>query len=997
MKPTCEPPSHQACQGLSQQGATHSSPPTPHVYGGKLGISPLRVGGMGGAFLVVMMLIGLAWLPPAPANSQQPLSATTAQNNTTRAPFGVEMHNGRIQNATLQQRAEEMGTAWIRFNSLSWRDVQPEPDTPIDQWNWESMQRFEADLEQAAAMGLTPLVIVDDFPDWATIPYVNPYTNQETIAPCAALKEEYFDDYATFLREAVARYTEPPYNVRYWEMGNEVDVDPRLLSSDLQELFGCWGNIEDPYYGGEHYGEMLKVVVPHMKSVDPDAQIVIGGFLLDRANTQIVGRGKPEKFFEGVIKAGAADMIDVVSFHSYPWYEMEKGREGDSDLSDYRWSMWGGMTIGKARFLRDVMQQYDVDKPLMLTEAALLFWGSTPTEDFLQAQADHVVRVVTRAMSQGIQAHFWYTLHYSGWNSSGLLYSNHQTKPAYTAYQQLAQQVGGGNFVPEIITTYASGLEAYRFDVGTHVVDVVWSKNATNSSISLSDAAFIEAFSRDGAAIEPMRSPTRVVVPVGIEPLYIHHTVQDTGNDPHITSVSPAKATNDTNTRITINGTNFSAASIVALEQIRENEIVSYVVDHETTGNASTLQVDIPALLPPGLYDLVISQPDGGVAVQAGAFKVIAAYSPHIDRVFPHHGQTNADTTVHVYGTEETTFLEGAVVHIGPLTLSPTYTMRMSDNHLRVSILAGMLDAGTYALSVTNPDTVQDTLDDALVVLAEDEVDMAGYAYELWTDPLVPRAGMPNEVGLVVHYQGGDGAPTDAVQVDFWRFTYDQETGRRASDDIALGSRTVELTESPSAISTEALAWTAETSGTYKLCAHIDPNNTVPEAIEDNNEVCRVLTVSPEASDAIAPEIQACTLHDGQDVAITPTVALKVVANDADSAVASLLVQEYEYSAGAALWVPVQASTAWITYTDSGVFSWSLLPSPGKKYLQVWVADEWGNIAWPASASIAYEPQQGYGTFTPPGAPYDRTVPPALLAMQAPEDVMHRVYLPLIQ
>ncbi len=950
--------------------------------------------------VVAMLLIALAWLPPAPANSEEPLYAAVLQDvdDARRAPFGVEVHNGRLQNATLQQRAEEMGTAWVRFNSLSWRDVQSEPDTPIDAWNWDAMSRFEADLEQAAAMGLTPLVIVDDFPDWATIPYINPYTNEETIAPCAALKEEYFDDYATFLREAVARYKEPPYSVRYWEMGNEVDVDPRLLSGDLQELFGCWGNIEDPYYGGEHYGEMLKVVVPEMRGVDPDAQIVIGGFLMDRADTQVVGRGKPEKFFEGILKAGAADMMDVVSFHSYPWYDWEQGREGDSDLSDYRWSMWGGMTIGKARYLRDVMQQYDVDKPLMLSEAALLFWGATPTEDFLQAQADHAVRVVTRAMSQGIQAHIWYTLHSSGWNSSGLLYSNNEPKPAYTAYRQLAQQVGASNFTPEIVTTYASGIEAYRFAVGTHSVDVVWSQGATDKYSSLSDGAFVEAFSRDGAAIVPMRSPARVVVPVGIAPVYIHHAVQDADSVPRITSVSPSEALNDGRTSVTINGAHFSSSCVVALEQVRGNEIVSYGVELESVGSAGELLVDVPAFLPPGMYDFVVSRPDGGVAVQAGAFEVVAAYSPQIERVLPHHGQADADMTLHVYGTEDAMFLEDAVVHIGPLRLSPTYTMRMSDNHVRVSVLAGMLDAGRYALSVTNPDTVQDTLADALVVLGADESDMTGYAFELWSDPLVPRVGVLNEVGLVVHYQGDDVRDDAvAVPVDFWRFAYDVETGKRASDSVALGSRTVEFSESPSAVSTEALVWTPEVSGTYKLCARIDADDVVHEAIEDNNEVCRVVQVLPEASDVVAPEIQSFTMQDGQDVAITPTVGLRVVANDVGSAVSSLLVQEYEYSVGAALWVPVQASTGWITYMDGGVLSWSLLPSPGKKYVQVWAADEWGNVAWPASASIAYEPQQGYGTFTPPGGPFDRTVPPALLAIEPPDDVLYRVYLPLIQ
>ena len=34
------------------------------------------------------------------------------------------------------------------------------------------------------------------------------------------------------------------FDVHYWELGNEPDVDPILVNSSSG--FGCWGDIDDP-------------------------------------------------------------------------------------------------------------------------------------------------------------------------------------------------------------------------------------------------------------------------------------------------------------------------------------------------------------------------------------------------------------------------------------------------------------------------------------------------------------------------------------------------------------------------------------------------------------------------------------------------------------------------------------------------------------------------------------------------------------------------------
>ncbi|NJP06048.1 MAG: glycoside hydrolase family 5 protein [Chloroflexaceae bacterium] len=380
-----------------------------------------------------------------PAISTVPVQAApTVQQATAATPpiYGIETNTGRIASRGVQNQASALGASWLRLNTVSWRGVQAEPDGPYD---WSALANFERELAAANETGMIPIVIVDDYPRWAT--------RYET--SCSAITSDRFNDFAQFMTALVERYHQAPYNVRYWEMGNEVDIDPSLVAQD--NFFGCWGDIEDTYYGGEHYGEMLKVVTPAIKQTDPNALVMIGGLLLDRPNTTISGRGKPERFLEGILEAGAADSFDIVAFHTYPWF---RERRVDSDLTDYRWSLLGGGVIGKATFLRDIMARYGVDKPLFLNETALL--GFIHEESFYQSQADHIVRMAIRAASIDIQAFCWYTLHNNGWFSGGLLDGSNQPRPAFIAYQQLIERTSGLG-TPVRTNDYGDTVEAYRF------------------------------------------------------------------------------------------------------------------------------------------------------------------------------------------------------------------------------------------------------------------------------------------------------------------------------------------------------------------------------------------------------------------------------------------------------------------------------------------------------------------------------------------------------
>lgn len=459
---------------------------------------------------MICIVISHAGISPTAATPDRKLYLPVI-TNTLASPFGVQISQPWIYRQSVFVRANELGAKWLRLDLISWRDVQP---TRGGDYNWGALLNFESELIGARIAGLIPIVVIQGSPDWATKTYYDA-ANKPYQTACGAIRADRFEDFAKFMQALVARYKRPPYNVRYWELGNEVDIDPSLVDKD--NLFGCWGDINDPYYGGEHYGKMLKVVTPAIKKVDPDANVLIGGLALDNPATTQAGKGQPEKFMEGILRAGAGKSFDIAAYHAYASFA---NRSVDTDLVTNAWSGHGGLTVGKARFLRAVMARYGVEKPLFLNETGLLYRGDTASPDYLQAQADHLVRIFTRAIADDIQAIFWYTLNGPGWFSAGLLDTDQKPRLSYYTYQHFIKRTSGSH-AAKATTDYGSAVEAYRFNKGHVFVDVLWSRDATAQSVVLPQTRFVAAYTRDGSGISPAIADSRTVLNVGASPIYI--------------------------------------------------------------------------------------------------------------------------------------------------------------------------------------------------------------------------------------------------------------------------------------------------------------------------------------------------------------------------------------------------------------------------------------------------------------------------------------------
>jgi hypothetical protein len=450
--------------------------------------------------------------PPKPASTN--LLTTTQvlpiifRSYPWMSPFGAEVN---ILSPIMQTRAQQLGLAWLRMPQVSWRAIQANENDPYD---WSVLSSFDEQLRLAQQAGITPIVVIQHFPRWATI-------NVPFETDCGAIRTDKFGQFAAFMQALVNRYKSSEFNVHYWEIGNEPDVDPTLVNPDL--MFGCWGDINDPYYGGRQYGEMLKVVTPAIKAADPSARVLVGGLLLGRPQETNPALGHPERFINGILEAGAAPYFDILPYHEYPSYIGET-TDYDNGYLTGNWEPLGGLTLGKARFLRQIMAQYGTDKPLFVNETALVcnpdWYTCDPApDDYFQAQADYLVRTVTRGLSEDIRSYIWYTLSGPGWRSGGLLDGAANPRPGFIAYQNLIARLQGTRFVQK--PNYGPDVEAYSFTTGPVIVHVLWSIDATPDTITTPQSTFLAAYDRDGAALAPTAVGSSYQFSVGFSPIFL--------------------------------------------------------------------------------------------------------------------------------------------------------------------------------------------------------------------------------------------------------------------------------------------------------------------------------------------------------------------------------------------------------------------------------------------------------------------------------------------
>jgi hypothetical protein len=414
------------------------------------------------------------------SSSSQVIPVSAAEDLSIFLPLVKKPATASVFGAELQwfsewklDRANDANLYWIRNQTFSWANIEPNKTSPTPTYDYSSVDG--GGLINASNHNLKVIATIRYAPSWAQqIPGVK----------CGPIKSSELARFAQFVQHTVQIYSAPPYNIKYWEFGNEPDTDPSLVPSD--SVFGCWGDKNDSYYGGRYYAEMLKVAYPAVKSVDSSLKVLNGGLLLDcdPINGDNCDR-LPGKFLQGILVNNGAPYFDMVSFHSYGYFMGNK-------IYDVDFEKWpnGGQIVGKINFIKNLLNSYGVNKPLFMTEAALVCNPKNPdcnppSQQFLDLQADFVVSTYLRAWGHGIVGSIWYTLEESGWQESGL-FSGTTPRPGYTALQFMTDELYLLDAKLSSEITQYPGLKGYAFTMVNKKVWVLWSPDGvTTKTISM--------------------------------------------------------------------------------------------------------------------------------------------------------------------------------------------------------------------------------------------------------------------------------------------------------------------------------------------------------------------------------------------------------------------------------------------------------------------------------------------------------------------------------
>jgi len=291
---------------------------------------------------------------------------------------------------------------WLRNDSIvegmiKWSEIEQERGV----YDWDTQK--DEDFKKIDGR---PFVLqVKNSPEWA-----RKYPEYE----CSPPKREYFVDYAAFVLALIDRYDDYTDQL-YIEVWNEPDVD-RTLIGPYAPYFGCWGEISDPYYGGEYYGQFLATIYPMIKSERPDVTILAGALSL--------GGGDSTAFWQGAMKYRGN--YDGVSYHAYAYYQDGQPGEENEDWQVIK---------KKATHLRWLGE----DAPLYVTETSLLCnpnWS--PCYDpgihgFRVVQGEYLRHIIREVADWDVEFVLWYTIANNGWLNSDLVWQD-EPQPAYFEY-----------------------------------------------------------------------------------------------------------------------------------------------------------------------------------------------------------------------------------------------------------------------------------------------------------------------------------------------------------------------------------------------------------------------------------------------------------------------------------------------------------------------------------------------------------------------------------
>ncbi|MEM4655302.1 MAG: hypothetical protein QXL34_07445 [Thermosphaera sp.] len=391
--------------------------------------------------------------------------------------FGVEINRGWV--SKIVNKAVDGNIHWVRYNGIIWHEIEKSEGS----YDTNALNAIKADLQLLNQYGLKVVLIVRGTPS---------YYQKVDGYDCGPVKQENFEDFKRFIQFIVNELK--PYNVKNWEIGNEPDVHPSPAMKGAP--YGCWGDINDPYYGGRYYGEFLKVAYQAIKEVDPSARVHFGGLLLvcDPEKEPSPNYCLAAKFLEGAMLGGAGNYFDVLAFHSYPYWMVNNSNQEyfyEWDRKHWYWSHRRGILLGKLDYVREILNRYGYpNKPISMNEGGLMCSiadRNSPNYTYctdgklFKAQGNYAIRTYARSLANNIESVMWYTLNGPGWREGGLLDGSGNPRLAYYSIKFLGGLLTG--LESSRIIAWEDDFEGYEFIKTNKIYRVYWTNSSSSRSL----------------------------------------------------------------------------------------------------------------------------------------------------------------------------------------------------------------------------------------------------------------------------------------------------------------------------------------------------------------------------------------------------------------------------------------------------------------------------------------------------------------------------------
>ena len=536
------------------------------------------------ALLILAGLLAPVFAAAGPSGSVDVYAAAPGATSIGER-FGVaSVYLGLYDAATVDSEfaaMQDAGVAWVRTD-FAWLGVEPVQGT----WNFAGLDKAVATAE---ASGVEVLGLLGSSPPWAN------GGNEWNWPPTD------IDAWRNYVSTVVSRYAG---RVAAWEIWNE------------ENIHQFW----QPEPDSTAYVNLLAAASAEIRDADPGATIVMGG---------VAGLGST--YLHECLDLGAADYIDAIAYHPYAETIGVEGQPEEDLLRPKE-----GLCRLIVDFVHNLVAQHTTkDLEIWLTELGWTTCAETPPGVDENTQAAYMLRTFINYATTDVDRVIWYNLRdtmLNDWDYYGLMDFAFNPRPSLGYYSTFSDVFGPAVAVDETTASFTcsspSTLEAHCFRLPDGDLAIAaWKADdlADTLAITIDDPSL-----RFPVAVDPLTGTPQPLsgvsrdaqgkinvagLAVGKQPVIL------TMDKVTVSSITPSQAVQHTvSLQITdLAGSGFQPGTAVRLEKdgkIIHAYNVQVVAPEKITCTIGFFGVE------PGVYDVVVTNPDGSRARLPGAFTV---------------------------------------------------------------------------------------------------------------------------------------------------------------------------------------------------------------------------------------------------------------------------------------------------------------------------------------------------------------------------------------